>query len=166
MDRHEKIKAPDKATFYKILLVKLEGMLSSEKDWLANLANASALLFNNLENVNWSGFYLFKEGELVLGPFQGNTACSRIKIGSGVCGTAALKSETVLVKNVHDFLGHIACDSASNSEIAVPVMQKNQVIAVLDIDSPIFERFDDCDVLYLEKFVEKLNKYIRWDKIC
>lgn len=166
MDRHEKIKAPDKASFYKILLVKLEGMLAAEKDWLANLANASALLYNNLENINWAGFYIYKEDELVLGPFQGNTACTRIKLGKGVCGTAAFEKKTQLVKNVHEFPGHIACDCASNSEIVVPVILNGDVKGVLDIDSPILERFDDTDALYLEKFVEKLNKYIDWTKAC
>lgn len=166
MEKHDKITAPDKSTFYKILLVRLEGLLSSEDDWLANLSNASALLFNNLEDINWAGFYLLKGEELVLGPFQGKTACTRIKLGKGVCGTAALNMKTQLVKNVHEFEGHIACDSASNSELVVPIIKNERVIGVLDIDSPVFGRFDETDELYLGKFVDKLNNYIDWSKIC
>lgn len=166
MKNNDAIKCPDKATFYKILIVRLEGLLSSEEDWLANLSNASALLYNNLDNINWLGFYLFKNGELVLGPFQGKTACTRIKLGKGVCGTSAQKRETLLVSDVHEFEGHIACDSASRSEIVVPIMANNDLAAVLDVDSPTEDRFDDIDKLYLEKFVDKLNKYIDWSKVC
>jgi GAF domain-containing protein len=162
MEDHKKITAPDKETFYKILLVKLEGLLSSEKDWLADIANASALLFNNLDNINWAGFYLYKGSELVLGPFQGRTACTRIKMGKGVCGTAALERKTQLVMDVHKFPGHIACDSASNSEIVVPIIKNDVLIGVLDIDSPNLQRFDETDKMYLEKFVDKLNKYLEW----
>lgn len=165
MEDHSKIPDIDKDTFYKILLVKLEGLLSSEPDWLANLSNASALLYANLKNINWSGFYLMKGQDLVLGPFQGKTACTRIKPGKGVCGTAAAEKATQVVKNVHDFPGHIACDGASNSEIVVPILSGDRVVGVLDIDSPIFERFDEKDAAYLEKFVGKLNKYIDWSKI-
>lgn len=165
MEDHRKIKAPDRDTFYRILLVKLEGLLSSETDWLANLSNTSALLYGNLDNINWAGFYLYKENELVLGPFQGRTACTRIKMGKGVCGTAAQEKSTKVVKNVHDFPGHIACDSASNSEIVVPIISGDKVVGVLDIDSPIFERFDDMDAKYLEKFVDMLNKYVDWSKV-
>lgn len=166
MQEHKKILADDKESFYKILLVRLEGMLSSEDDWLANLANASALLYENLENINWAGFYLYKQGELILGPFQGKTACTRIKIGKGVCGTAAERKCTLVVRDVHEFPGHIACDSASNSEIVVPIICNDSLVGVLDIDSPIFERFDSVDSNYLEKFVDKLNKYVDWTKVC
>lgn len=165
MEDHKKIAANDRDTFYKILLVRLEGQLASESDWLANLANSSALIFDNFEDINWAGYYLFKEGELVLGPFQGKTACTRIKIGKGVCGTAALEKKTQVVKDVHNFPGHIACDSASNSEIVVPIIIMDKVVGVLDIDSPITERFDDLDALYLQKFVDKLIKYVDWSKI-
>jgi GAF domain-containing protein len=157
VQNHKKIAAPDKETFYKILLVRLEGLLSSEEDWLANLANSSALLFENLDDINWAGFYLLKNNELVLGPFQGRTACTRIRVGNGVCGTAAQKREMQVVKNVHDFPGHIACDSASNSEIVIPIIKEDKLAGVLDIDSPIFERFDETDAAYLQKFVDKLN---------
>lgn len=165
MNNHKKITASDKETFYKILLVRLEGLLSSEEDWLANLANSSALLYENLENINWAGFYLLKKEELVLGPFQGRTACTRIKIGKGVCGTAAQNREIQVVKNVHEFPGHIACDYASNSEIVVPIVRDDKLIGVLDIDSPVFERFAEVDAVYLQKFVDKLNKYIDWSKV-
>lgn len=165
MENHVKITAIDRETFYKILLVRLEGLLSSETDWLANLANASALLYQNLENINWAGFYLYKEGELVLGPFQGKTACTRIKIGKGVCGTAFKELKTQVVRNVHTFPGHIACDSASNSEIVVPIIADNKAVAVLDIDSPVLERFDELDASCLERFVDKINKYVDWSKI-
>jgi L-methionine (R)-S-oxide reductase len=166
MESNNAVKCSDKATFYKILIVRLEGLLSSEEDWLANLSNASALLYNNLDNINWLGFYLFKNGELVLGPFQGKTACTRIKLGKGVCGTSAQKRETLLVSDVHEFEGHIACDSASRSEIVVPIIANNDLAAVLDVDSPVEDRFDDIDKLYLEKFIDKLNKYIDWSKVC
>lgn len=156
----------DRDTFYKILLVRLEGLLSSESDWLANMANASALLYANLENINWSGFYLYREGELILGPFQGRTACTRIKVGKGVCGTAFQERKTQLVKDVHSFPGHIACDSASKSEIVVPIIIGDRAVGVLDIDSPVNDRFDELDALYMQKFVDKLNKYIEWSKIC
>lgn len=161
-----KIKADSRENFYKILLVRLEGMLSSEEDALANLCNTAALLFNNLDDINWAGFYVMKNGELVLGPFGGKPACSRIKIGKGVCGSAARDRMTYVVPNVHLFEGHIACDTASNSEIVVPIIKNDSVYGVLDIDSPVFERFDETDRIYLEKVVEKLNKYINWDEIA
>ncbi|MGE5631812.1 MAG: GAF domain-containing protein [Caulobacteraceae bacterium] len=165
MQDNNKITAPDKDSFYKIMLVKLEGLLSSESDWLANLSNAAALLYTNLEIINWAGFYLMKKGELVLGPFQGKTACTRIKPGKGVCGTAATEMKTQLVADVHLFPGHIACDSASNSEVVVPIMRDGAVYGVLDIDSPVKNRFDETDVKYLQMFVDKLNKYIDWTLI-
>lgn len=166
MEDHKKIPAENRDIFYKILLVRLEGLLSSETDWLANLCNASALIFENFDNINWAGFYLFKENELVLGPFQGRTACNRIKIGNGVCGTAAYKRTVQVVKDVHAFPGHIACDSASNSEIVIPIINKDILVGVLDIDSPDYGRFDDLDALNLQKFTDKLNKYIDWSKAC
>lgn len=166
MQDNIKIYAEDKKSSYEILLIRLKDFLSSEMDWLANLANASALLYQTLENINWAGFYFNKGGELVLGPFQGKIACTRIKIGRGVCGTAALKKTTIVVDNVHEFSGHIACDSASNSEIVVPIIKDESLIGVLDIDSPQFDRFDAVDSMYLEKFVDILNQYIDWTKIC
>ncbi|MGB7604721.1 MAG: GAF domain-containing protein [Lutisporaceae bacterium] len=165
MQDNKKIVAPDKDTFYKILNVKLEGLLASESDWLARLANAAAHLFNNLEDINWAGFYLIKEGQLVLGPFQGKTACTRIKLGKGVCGTAVSERKTQLVADVHLFPGHIACDCASSSEIVIPIIKDDIIYGVLDIDSPSKERFDIKDQQYLEAFVQKLNKYLEWEKI-
>ena len=165
MENHKRITTPDKNAFYKILIVKLEGILSSESDWLANLANAGALLYANLDDLNWAGFYLYKNGELVLGPFQGRTACTRIKMGKGVCGTAAQTRVIQVVMDVHEFEGHIACDSASNSEIVVPIVYNDNIVGVLDIDSPLTNRFDSIDAQYLQKFVDKLNKYINWSLV-
>jgi GAF domain-containing protein len=165
MQDHKKIIVPDKEMFYKILNVKLEGLLASESNWLANLSNAAAHLFNNLETINWAGFYFLNEGELILGPFQGLTACTRIKIGKGVCGTAVAQKATQLVPDVHLFPGHIACDGASNSEIVVPIMKDGFIYGVLDIDSPVKERFNEIDQKYLEAFVQKLHKYIDWKNI-
>ena len=123
---------------------------------MANAANFSSLLFHSLPDVNWAGFYFAKDGELVLGPFQGQPACVRIKIGQGVCGAAAAKCETVIVPNVHEFPGHIACDSASNSEIVVPLLKDSHLIGVLDLDSPLIGRFDTLDGDGLEKLTRIL----------
>jgi len=147
------------------MLVLLEGQLSSEKDVLANLSNASAIIKAVMDRLNWSGFYIMRNDELVLGPFQGLPACNRIKLGSGVCGTAASTRKTQVVPNVHEFPGHIACDSASNSEIVVPIIKNDTVYGVLDLDSPEFNRFTELEAKHLEKFVEKLNKYIDWEKV-
>ena len=124
---------------------------------IANLANAAALLWEYLADVNWAGFYLMEDGKLVLGPFQGKIACTEIEVGSGVCGTAVAKRSTQLVEDVHCFDGHIACDSASNSEIVVPLYKAGQVIGVLDIDSPSFARFSDEDRAGLEAFAKILE---------
>ena len=165
MEDNSKIVSEDRDKFYKIMLVRLEGLLSSETDWLANVSNAAALLYANLSDINWSGFYFIKKDELVLGPFQGKTACTRIKPGKGVCGTAVAEMKTQLVPDVHLFPGHIACDSASNSEIVVPLIKDGIVYGVLDIDSPIKNRFDELDAKYLQLFADKLNKYIDWNQI-
>ncbi|MBV8097828.1 MAG: GAF domain-containing protein, partial [Verrucomicrobia bacterium] len=135
----------DKKTQYAEINQALQAVLTGESDRIANLANAAALLFWSLLAVNWAGFYLLKEQGLVLGPFQGKIACVRIKLGQGVCGTAAEQRQTLVVPNVHEFSGHIACDSASNSEIVVPIIKNDALIGVLDIDSPEFARFDDND---------------------
>jgi GAF domain-containing protein len=135
-----------------------------EPDWLANLANAASLLDLHLDNINWAGFYLWREDQLILGPFMGKPACVRIPLGKGVCGTAAERRETVVVPDVHAFPGHIACDAASRSEIVVPIVVGDRLIGVLDIDSPIVERFDEQDREHLEAFVAILNKHIDWDK--
>lgn len=145
---------------YASLIQQVEALIHDEPNRIANLANAAALLGQFLSDVNWVGFYLLDETsdkkELVLGPFQGLPACVRIPLGKGVCGTSAERRETVLVPDVHAFPGHIACDAASQSEIVVPILVGNELVGVLDIDSPIKNRFDDIDQLYLEQFVQKL----------
>jgi len=143
---------------YELLLRQLEALLDGEHNRIANLANASALLMQFMEDVNWVGFYLLEEGELVLGPFQGMPACVRIPLGKGVCGAAAVKKATVRVDDVHQFPGHIACDAASRSEIVIPMMTQGEVVGVLDVDSPMHERFDERDQIYLEQFVDVIMK--------
>ena len=140
-----KIEAADKATLYRDLALALEGLVAGESDGIANMANAAALLFESLPDINWVGFYRNVGGELVLGPFQGRPACIRMKFGEGVCGTAAQTREVQLVEDVHAFPGHIACDSASNSEIVVPLIRDGELLGVLDIDSPRHARFDADD---------------------
>jgi len=134
-----------KSKLYASLVVQLMSLLKGEHDLIANAANFSALLFNSLPNVNWAGFYFLQGEELVLGPFQGNPACVRIPMGTGVCGVAAQQLETIIVPNVHEFPGHIACDLASNSEIVVPLFDGERLLGVLDLDSPLIGRFDDQD---------------------
>ena len=150
--------ALDKPQLYAELASTLHALIEGESDWIANLANASALLYQSLPDLNWAGFYLLKEAELVVGPFQGKPACVRIAIGKGVCGTAAARRETIIVPNVHEFAGHIACDSASNSEIVVPMIRGNALLGVLDLDSPTLGRFDQEDRDGLERFVAILIK--------
>ncbi|MDG4656498.1 GAF domain-containing protein [Ectobacillus antri] len=145
---------------YEVVIKQLDALLAGETNTIANLANASALLNQFLNDINWVGFYLTEGTQLVLGPFQGLPACVRIPFGRGVCGTAAATKQTQLVADVHQFPGHIACDAASNSEIVVPMIKNDQVIGVLDIDSPSKARFDETDQLYLEKFVSVLMKYV------
>jgi GAF domain-containing protein len=139
---------------YANLQLQLRSLLEGERDFIANAANFSSLLYHSLPDLNWVGFYLQKGDELVLGPFQGRPACVRIAIGKGVCGTAAEQRQTILVDNVHEFPGHIACDSASNSEIVVPLILNEQLIGVLDLDSPSFARFDDEDARGLNELAE------------
>lgn len=150
---------------YKYMLLMLEGQLSSEKDIYANISNASAIIYAIMDKLNWSGFYFMRDGELVLGPFQGKPACNRITVGKGVCGTAVAEKTIQRIDNVHDFQGHIACDSASNSEIVIPIIKDGIVYGVLDIDSYEFNNFSELEEEYLIKFVEKLNKYIDWTKL-
>lgn len=154
-----------KEEFYYQLNQNLAALLESETDWLANLANAAALLFYELENINWAGFYLLKDNELVLGPFQGKPACVRIAVGKGVCGSAAAERQTLVVPNVHQFPGHIACDPDSRSEIVVPIISRDTIRGVLDIDSPNYNRFDQVDKQGLEKYVKQLEIKIDWQKI-
>ncbi|WP_421134664.1 GAF domain-containing protein [Alteromonas sp. A079] len=134
-----------KEQLYARLAAQADSLMSGEHDLIANMANVSALLFNHLDEVNWAGFYLFKEDQLVLGPFQGQPACIRIPMGKGVCGTAAATRHVQRVADVHAFDGHIACDAASNSEIVVPIIVNGDLVGVLDIDSPVFSRFDEED---------------------
>ncbi|WP_453994406.1 GAF domain-containing protein [Bacillus nitroreducens] len=150
----------NKVEDYRLVTKQLDALLEGEHDQTANLANASALLNQFLDNINWVGFYVKKENELILGPFQGLPACVRIPMGRGVCGTAAQKQQTERVPDVHLFPGHIACDSASQSEIVVPIMKNGEVFGVLDIDSPIKDRFDEVDQQCLEEFVKVLEKHI------
>lgn len=155
--------AASKAAGYAELDAALAALLSGEHDLIANLANTSALLFTTLPQLNWTGFYLLRSPEeLVLGPFQGKPACVRIALGRGVCGTAAAERRTVLVPDVHAFPGHIACDSASNSEIVLPLIRDNgELLGVLDLDSPILERFDAIDQQGLERIVRTLLATLR-----
>lgn len=141
---------------YQAVLDQLKGLIYEEPDAVANMANASALLNVFLKDINWVGFYVYDGTELVLGPFQGLPACIRIALGRGVCGTAASERKTQLVRNVHDFPGHIACDAATNSEIVVPIVKNGELFGVLDIDSPLLNRFDEEDQVFLEKFVSIL----------
>jgi L-methionine (R)-S-oxide reductase len=140
----------DAPAAYAELARDLTALLSGERDLIANAANTAALIYDALPGLNWAGFYLYKSGELVLGPFQGKPACVRIAIGKGVCGTAAARRETVLVEDVHAFPGHIACDSASNSEVVVPLVRGGELIGVLDLDSPQHARFGADDARGLE----------------
>lgn len=145
---------------YELMLQQTKALLDGEPDSIANLSNASALLNQFLEDVNWVGFYIFKDKELVLGPFQGLPACIRIPVGKGVCGTAVETKETQVVADVNAFPGHIACDSASQSEIVVPLIVNGEVYGVLDIDSPITNRFDATDKEYIEKFATIVQSYL------
>ena len=142
-----------KSKLYASLVAQLLSLLKGEHDLIANAANFSALLFNSLPNVNWAGFYFLRGDELVLGPFQGNPACVRIPLGKGVCGVAAQQCETIIVPNVHEFPGHIACDVASNSEIVVPLFDGERLLGVLDLDSQQIGRFDDQDAEGLNELV-------------
>jgi len=139
-----------KSEHYALLRRQISALLSDETDFIANSANFSAVLYASLPDINWAGFYFFKQGELVLGPFQGKPACVRIPLGKGVCGTAAYHKTSLLVPNVHEFEGHIACDAASNSEIVIPLVANDVLYGVLDIDSPVFNRFDEIDLVELE----------------
>jgi L-methionine (R)-S-oxide reductase len=154
-------KAP-KPSLYGALNRELEALLAGESDQIANMANAAALLYHALPEVNWAGFYFLKGNVLVVGPFQGQPACVRIPVGRGVCGTAAEQRRTIIVPNVHEFPGHIACDSASNAEIVVPLITNGALLGVLDIDSPVVGRFDEEDRVGLEIFAQLLLRQGDW----
>jgi len=155
-----KIEAADKATLYADLALALEGLVAGEPDSIANMANAAGLIYEALPDVNWVGFYRNIEGELVLGPFQGRPACIRIPFGQGVCGAAAVSREVQRVEDVHAFPGHIACDSASESEIVVPLIRDGELLGVLDIDSPFKARFDAEDEAGVVRLGEILARAI------
>ena len=150
----------DKKQLYPLLISQLSALVEGVPHRIANLADASALLLEALDDINWAGFYLMEEGRLVLGPFPGRPACIEIAVGRGVCGTAVEKDEILLVENVHDFPGHIACDSASNSEIVLPLHAGQKVVGVLDIDSPVFARFDEEDRKGLACFARIVEKML------
>ncbi|WP_270179603.1 GAF domain-containing protein [Alkalihalobacillus sp. CinArs1] len=145
---------------YEMVIKQLQALIEDETNQIANLANASALLNQFLNDVNWVGFYLYEKesDQLVLGPFQGLPACVRIPNGRGVCGTSLKEGKTMRIENVHEFPGHIACDAASQSEIVIPIRSSNDIIGVLDIDSPSVGRFDETDEKYLKKFITTLEK--------
>ena len=139
-----------------LIYEQIKTITENEKDLIANLSNISACLNENLTDINWVGFYLIKDGELVLGPFQGKVACIRIPVGKGVCGSAVSERKILRIDDVHQFKGHIACDSASNSEIVLPIYKHDEIVAVLDIDSPSFNRFSEED----EKILNEITDYI------
>ena len=145
---------------YQLLCAELQALIDGIPYETANLANASALLWDSLPNINWAGFYKMEDGALILGPFQGKPACIRIEVGKGVCGTAVIQNTTQRVADVHAFPGHIACDSASNSEIVIPIRVKCDIWGVLDIDSPVFNRFSEADQAGLENFVAILENIL------
>lgn len=149
----------EKRMNYTELNEELKSLVEDVKHPIANLANASALLYERLDRLNWAGFYLMEDGQLVLGPFQGKVACIEIKVGRGVCGTAVAEDKTQRVADVHTFKGHIACDGASNSEIVIPIHKDGSIYGVLDIDSPVLARFDAEDEAGLSEFVRILEEY-------
>ena len=155
-----------KAATYREVNAQLAGLFSGERNGLANSANMCALLFQVLPGLNWVGFYFLQGGELVLGPFQGKVACVRIALGRGVCGTAAERRETLIVPDVHEFPGHIACDAASRSEIVVPLIERRRLLGVLDLDSPELARFDAADRAGLNAAVALLLESSEFGKLC
>jgi len=152
----------DKAQLYPLLQTELQALVEGVPQPIPNLANASALLWLGLENINWAGFYLMDGGQLVLGPFQGKPACTYIPVGKGVCGSAVQQGWTLRVNDVHEFPGHIACDAASNSEIVIPIRDGERIVGVLDIDSPLLARFDSADQEGLEGIVRILERACVW----
>ena len=154
-----------KEDFYRLLIEQAKALTTGEEDALANLSNIASLLFTSMTDVNWAGFYISRGEQLVLGPFMGSPACVRISFGHGVCGRAASEKKTLRVKDVHSFPGHIACDTASRSEIVIPFVTAENVMAVLDIDSPITHRFDDKDQVGLEALVAVLRAGINFSQL-
>ena len=157
---HEHRQAANERESYEIMLAVVSDMLADEEDVCANLANIGAVINMYMDRLNWVGFYIMKDGELVLGPFQGKPACVRIALGKGVCGTAAQRRQVVVVDDVHQFEGHIVCDSASNSEIVLPIYQGGRVFGVLDVDSPEFSRFGEPERDVLAKIAGKISEFL------
>jgi len=141
-----------------LLTHQAKALLENEKDVVANMANLSAFIFHSIPDLNWTGFYIYKDRELVLGPFQGQVACVRLQLHKGVCGTSAAEHRTINVPNVHVFEGHVACDSASNSEVVVPIIIKDELYGVLDVDSSNFDRFDPALIKFMEDIVDLFKK--------
>lgn len=143
----------------------LLSLIQDEPDALANLANSAALIYHSMTDLNWAGFYLFKENQLILGPFQGKPACIRIPLGKGVCGTAAQDKKAIVVRDVHEFPGHIACDAASASEIVIPILRNGQLMGVLDIDSPVKARFGEKELQELQSCADVLAAHVRLEDL-
>ena len=162
LDPIEKMNSEERLRYMNILL---KSQLDSEEDSLANISNATGIIMACVDRLNWAGFYILRGKQLVLGPFQGLPACNRIGIGKGVCGVAAKTKEVQLVADVHQFPGHIPCDSLSNSELVIPIIKNDKVYGVLDLDSPEKNRFTELEKEYFIKFVSILNEYIDWDNI-
>ena len=152
-----------KQSNYKMMCKQIRSLAEISDYYMPVLANASAILYEGMDDLNWVGFYLVEDDHLILGPFQGKFACVRIEKGKGVCGTALEKDETQVVADVHQFPGHIACDSASNSEIVIPLHSQGKVVAVMDIDSPVFDRFSKEDENGLSEFAQALEEIIHWE---
>ena len=150
---------------YELMIKHLRALAEADASWLPVFANASALLWDCFPSINWAGFYIVNQGSLLLGPFQGKVACIRIPIGKGVCGTAVLEDATQRIDNVHLFPGHIDCDSASNSELVIPIHHDGKVVALLDMDSPIYNRFSENDQKELESFVRTLEEITEFSPI-
>ena len=165
MFKLDPIKKMNQEERLKYMLILLKGQLSSEENDLANISNATGIIMACVDRLNWAGFYMMRGRELVLGPFQGLPACNRIDIGKGVCGNAVSTKEVQLVPDVHLFPGHIACDSASNSELVIPIIKNDKVYGVLDLDSPEKDRFTVLEEKYFIEFVNILNQYTNWEKI-
>lgn len=150
---------------FELMNKQLRALAEADASWLPVFANAAALLWDCFPSINWAGFYIVNQGSLLLGPFQGKVACIRIPIGKGVCGTAVLEDATQRIDNVHLFPGHIACDSASNSELVIPIHHDGKVVALLDMDSPIYNRFSENDQKELESFVRTLEEITEFSPI-
>ncbi len=165
MFKLEPIKRMSQEERLKYMVMLVRGQLSSEKNDLANISNVTGIIMACVDQLNWAGFYILRENTLVLGPFQGLPACNRIEIGKGVCGTSVKTKEIQLVPDVHQFPGHIACDDASQSELVIPIIKDGKIYGVLDLDSPIKDRFTELEKIYFVKLTDLLNEYINWENI-